>query len=377
MQTKEDRNKHYVHKIVTDVAKEKLVEFFIAKWNDKCKKYYGEWDNTKRSGEKLYNSEAGRSRPNKAVIQSNFRHGDTSLWDCTTLFDAILYSNKIGEALKQSDKKAWDAVDDLRNVRNKIIHDQQTTFSDFIFQDLIEQIEKSFLILKFSLNEIIELKTERNSFESFHVLPYKPNHYVFERTELRDQIINVLEQLRKDHNNELTYFYISGVPGSGKSQLARQVCEKLFKSYDYENETTFVWTLDGKDVNSLLETYRGLCYRLNCGKFRLNENLEEKLTITEKVEDLRSLLSTQIQFWKSWWIIVDNVVQLREIFPLLPKIGENEWSNGQIILIIQNTEAISHDEVKSKYVNIDSWDAAKFSSSFLLPLYGIEYSIFD
>ena len=66
--------------------------------------------------------------------------------------------------------------------------------------------------------------------------------------------------MKRDNTNKLTYFYISGNPGSGKSQLARQVCEKLFESVDREKETTFVMTFDGKNVESILwcfvEIYR-------------------------------------------------------------------------------------------------------------------------
>ena len=53
--------------------------------------------------------------------------------------------------------------------------------------------------------------------------------------------------MMNDNNNELTYFYISWNPGSGNSELARQVCKEKFESFDWYNQTMFVWTLDGND----------------------------------------------------------------------------------------------------------------------------------
>ncbi|XP_046855435.1 uncharacterized protein LOC124448463 [Xenia sp. Carnegie-2017] len=349
MESKEERNWNYLYKMITDVVRKELADLFIQEWNRTA---YGEWDNTVSSGQKLYNIELTRCRPNKSILQSNFQSGNTSSWDCSTLFDAILYSNAIGHSLKMCNKKIWDSVNDLRLVRNTIIHEKQGNLSEIEFQDLVDKIEKSFRNLNFSQDKIIYMKTERNKFNSFLVLPCKPNHYVVERTALRDQIIEDLKKLRNDNNNELTYFYISGNPGSGKSQLARQVCKEKFESFDWQNQTTFVWTLDGKDKESLFKNYLDLCYRINCDNFRIKQYSEENLAITEKIKNLLSLLLTRINLWRNWWIIVDNVAQPNKIHPLLPKIGEHGWMNGQIILTVQNTEGIPHKEVLSRHVSI-------------------------
>ncbi|XP_046863702.1 uncharacterized protein LOC124457513 [Xenia sp. Carnegie-2017] len=285
-------------------------------------------------------------------IQTQFQKGDASLWDCSALFDAILNSISIGKKLKTCEKDVWDAVSDLRFVRNTIVHKEQSTLSDNEFQDFVGKIEKSFVVLKFSQTEMNEIKAQRNLSNSFCVLPSKPNHFVVERTELRDQIINDLEKLSKDNNNGLTYFFISGNPGSGKSQLARKVLEKKYKSWNFEEGASFVFPLDGKDEDSLLKTYRELCYRLNCDKLRIKEIMEEKVAITDKAKNLQSLVCAQIDFWEKWWIIVDNVVQLDEIDSMLPEIGEPKWINGQIILTVQNTDAIPDNIMMCKHISI-------------------------
>ena len=62
------------------------------------------------------------------------------------------------------------------------------------------------------------------------------------------------ESLFNDYNNELPYFYITGNSGRGKSQLARQVCEKLYTENVADN-ITFMMTLNAQDVTSLLKDY--------------------------------------------------------------------------------------------------------------------------
>ncbi|XP_046862837.1 uncharacterized protein LOC124456435 [Xenia sp. Carnegie-2017] len=198
----------------------------------------------------------------------------------------------------------------------------------------------------------ISAKNHRDSFDLFQVLPSKPNHFFVERTELRDKIIKDLEKLRNDNNDKLTYFYITGNPGSGKSQLARQVCEKL--SCDWKNRTSFVMTIDGKNEESLIRTYCELGYRLNCDKYMIEKFENENCSITDKVKNLRSLLSTRLKLWQNWLIIVDNVVQLGKISSLLPQVGDPMWRNGQIIVTIQDTDAVPQDDEFNKHISIRS-----------------------
>ncbi|XP_046843491.1 tetratricopeptide repeat protein 28-like [Xenia sp. Carnegie-2017] len=346
MDSRESRNLLYIKRIIVAVRNE-LAKFFIKKWNSFNEKKYGKWDNTTKSGKIFWKLESKRKLDKN--IQKKYENGDTSKWDCTTLFDAILFSNSIGKHL---DKKTKDAVHKLRGERNKDAHWYESEYSDDDFDAIVNNIEKSFQDLKFSFDEIEEIKSYRKRFNPFRVLPPKSNHFVVERTELRDQIIKDLEELRKDNNNELTYFYITGNPGSGKSQLVKQVCEKI--SCGWTNEASFVMTLDGKDVDSLLKSYSELGYCLNCDDIMIKNFNDENCCTKEKVKNLRSLISTRLKFWQSWLIIVDNVIQLSEISPLLPQVSDPLWRNGQIILTVQNTDAVPYDELFSKHVSISS-----------------------
>ncbi|XP_046855093.1 kinesin light chain 4-like [Xenia sp. Carnegie-2017] len=79
---------------------------------------------------------------------------------------------------------------------------------------------------------------------------------------------------------------------------------------------------------------------------------DENCSITDKVKNLRWLVSTRLKFWQNWLIIVDNVVQLGKISSLLPQVGDPMWINGQIIVTIQNTDAAPQDDEFNKHISI-------------------------
>ncbi|XP_046847989.1 uncharacterized protein LOC124441557, partial [Xenia sp. Carnegie-2017] len=312
-------------------------------------KSLGQWENTNVSGQKLFNIEKTKKKPHDKHILQTFQDGDTSKWDCTTLFAAILFSNSIGTKVNT---KVSSAVDALRIVRNKFIHNNFGRVSDTKFNKMVCDIENSFHDLGFSFNEINEIKCQRNRFDSFQVLPCKPNHDVVRRTKLLKKITADLNNLRSTNNNELTYYYISGNPGSGKSQLARQICDEMFNSVDWENKTTFVMTLEGKDADSLLKTYNELCQRLNINEHFI-ENILKKIESSEdRIKQFHFLLTQKLKSWKIWWIVVDNVVKLDKIYPLLPQVGDHNWKNGQIVVTVQNTDAIPPDGNLNKHISI-------------------------
>ncbi|XP_046848464.1 uncharacterized protein LOC124442019 [Xenia sp. Carnegie-2017] len=345
MESREERNNCYIQKILSNVVTKKLVDLFIQEWNIT----YGVWENTNVSGQKLFNIEKTKTKRHDKHIEAKFQDGDTSKWDCTTLFAAILFSKSIGTKLGTTTRSAVDA---LRIVRNKFTHNNPGRVSDNEFDKMLCDIEKSFKDLGFSFTEINEIKCQRNRFETFQVLPCKANHNVVKRTELLNQITADLNNLRSTNHNELTYYYISGNPGSGKSQLARQICEEMYNSFDWENKTTFVMTLEGKDIDSVLNTYAELYQRLSNDKTVIENILKEAKSREDKIKDFQLLLTQQLKSWQTWWIVVDNVVELHKIYPLLPQVGDHSWKNGQIIVTVQNTDAIPPDGNLNKHISV-------------------------
>ena len=348
-ESEEKRNYICMQNIFIDVVSKGLRRVFKTEWNTRYQAL-GAWDDTSVSGLQLFHREYTRPRPNKNMYQAKFQHGDTNQWDCSVLLDAILYSNSIGKSsLKPTIKTE---VDNIRKMRNKIMHADETTLSDADFQSMVSDVEKAFNALSIPVNDITQMKIKRNLYKSFLVLPSKPTHEVVYRSEKVKEIQQELQTLCINSGGKFTHYFISGNPGSGKSQLSRQVGEDLFKDVNFETETTFVMTLDAKDLDTLLHSYEDFCRRLNCSESALRSVINSFKINKEKIEDLKSLIESRIKNWKRWWIIVDNVENLEDISPLLPQMSDEVWNNGQLIITIQNTNAVPSDSLLTRHISL-------------------------
>ena len=227
------RNFICMQNIVTDVVSKGLRIFFKREWNSRYQASLGAWDDTSTSGGQLFHSEKARKRPNRNVYQSKFQHGDTDHWDSFVLFDAILYSNSIGSTLNPLIKTE---VDKLRIIRNIVMHSDGATLTDVEFQNMTSDVENAFIALTLPkmFDEVTDIKSKRNLYKSFQILPPKPNHLVVSRSEKINEILQVLQKLRNNNKGKLTYFFVSGNPGSGKSQLCRQMGKHLINHIDWQ-----------------------------------------------------------------------------------------------------------------------------------------------
>ena len=351
-ENEEEQNYICMDKIINDIVCKELRSVFKQEWNSRYQVSFGTWDDTNASGQQLFHLEKARSRPNKNVYQTAFQHGDTNLWDCSVLFDAILYSNSIGQAsLNPTIKRE---VNNLREIRNEIKHNAKGKLTSTEFQNMTTRVKNALVPLGIPVNEVEQINLEKNryNYESFKILPSEPMHKLVHRSAYIHEINRDLENLHNDNDGKLTYFYISGNPGCGKSQLARQVCEDVSNSEKWETERTFAMTLDGTSLDTLFRTYKEFCCFLKCNESAIENIASSSKPNDLKIKDLRSLISRRIRNWKRWWIIVDNVENLMEISPLLPQIKNSVWDNGQIIITTQNTDCVPPDNGFTKHVSL-------------------------
>ena len=348
-ESEEHRNYICMQSIVTDAVSEGLRNVFKREWNSRYQASLGAWDDTNTSGGQLYHSEKTRKRPNMNEYQQKFQHGDTNRWDCSVLFDAILYSKSIGSTLNPGIKTE---VDKLRKIRNIIMHADEAVLGDADFQTMTTDVENSFKALSLPHHKVIGIKSKRNLYKSFQVLPPKPTHQVVNRSDKINEIKQDLQKLRNDNDGKLTYFYISGNPGSGKSQLSRQLGEELYHEIDWQENTAYVMTLNAENLDSLLRSYEDFCRRLNCNESISASVANSSKPKEEKIKKLRSEIETRVRNWKLWWIIVDNVQDLNMIYPLLPQMGDEIWKNGQIMVTIQNTNSVPSDSLDTKHISL-------------------------
>ncbi|XP_068688414.1 uncharacterized protein [Montipora foliosa] len=420
--TEEQLNYFRICFITTDVITEGLRTIFKQEWDNRYKATLGEWKHEPRNGLDFKNQESPRNQRKNAGLLATMVNGNTAEWECTMLFYAILYSDCIGRGLNAVVRSN---VDDLRNFRNQVFahlpqgHVKESEFHTAVrkvvvaFQALglsdrkIQETrnQKSFPTLELEkvLKEVDHLKDELNEKEqeltvkgetlketekhrkvleeqlqneapaAFCILPPKPSHDVAERYHELAKIAQQLEQLKETNESRLTSLYISGNPGSGKSQLAALAAKKFFhEKKQMPGKNTFVMTLDAQSLDALVESYVSFARHLKCSEYAITNTLNDKDLKTErKIANIKSLISTKVELYSSWLLVVDNVVSLSGMNPHLPKTGDSHWCKGQLLITSQDAAAIPTETSFSNHFSVSKGMTPSDAISLLASLSGI------
>ena len=148
----------------------------------------------------------------------------------------------------------------------------------------------------------------------------------------------------------MSYLYVSGNPGSGKSQLAGLVAKRF---YDEVNEipggSSFAMTLNATSPDSLLVSYTSFARHLKCPDYSVIKILESKdWNVEKKITNLTTLIAEKVGCYTSWLLVVDNVTDMASVQDLLPQFTTNAWERGQLLITTQDTTSIP---LKSSFVN--------------------------
>ena len=350
---------------------------------------FGEWKDIPQNGRHFYNNETGKSRKKNARYFATIQKGNTAEWDCSCLLFAILFSDSIGTTLSATVRKE---VDDLRQVRNDIAHINEVELTDAEFQNYVARVIAAFTSLKLSTDEIEDVKNQSSfptaevnglkiqaaglkadlkakdeevknlnselhskqeevetltqeissKVESFCCLIFKPSHQIIRRSNDVTRIKNKLEELYNESKGAISTIYLSGIPGCGKSQFARQVGQEVYdKSLREDEGLTFVSTLNAETLDSLADSYFNLAKQLGVTEYALtNLATSTKVDSSEKIQHLMRFISPKVKQFSAWLIIVDNVVDLSEVRSYLPPTASEEWGHGQMIVTTQDTQSI-------------------------------------
>ena len=355
--------------IVTDEVAESLRLFFKKEWDRLYKEDFGEWKDLPKNGNDFYEGESLSKQEFNAEQLAIMINGNTAEWDCTKLFYAICYSDCIGRYLKRDYKIALNI---LRKIRNEChAHSLHGKINDAEFQCIIQQVEDAFKALDLSrdkiqvireqtsfptnelknvLKKVENLKQELEVLEaqlnkdvsSFYVLPPKPSHDVVDRDREVAKIAKQLEELKEANENRLSYLYISGNPGSGKSQLAGLVAKRFFdEGTQIPFTSSFVMTIDAKTPSTILESYVSLARKIKCPEYSITNTLNSTdLNSGEKITDLKTLISEKIELYTTWLLVVDNVESISKIYTYLPASGNEKWARGQLLITTQDTASV-------------------------------------
>ena len=374
--SKEQLNYFRICYATTDILTEGLREIFKQEWDKQHELTKGEWKDKPRNGMDFYNGESARSQRRNAHLLATMQNGNREEWDCTMLFYAILFSDCVGPSLSATVRMN---VDDLRKFRNEeFAHMKQGSLSDTDFQNAISKVEVAFQVLGLHTAKIQDLKNQKTfpteelqqilkkvddlkqevqekedkrqvledqlqkETPSFCILPPKPSHDIGGREREVSEIAQQLRELKESSDNKLSCLYISGNPGSGKSQLAGLVAKRYFDEIkDIPGSSSFVMTLNAACPDSLLESYVSFARFLKCPDYSVMEILSSKdWKVEEKITYLKMLIAVKISCYTSWLLVVDNVSTMSSMHVHLPQAGIHTWARGQMLITTQDIRSI-------------------------------------
>ena len=385
---------------------EGLRQLFKQEWDKHYGISKGVWDDSPLTGNELYNME--RTRAAAKDYLSLFKSGKRSDWDCSALTDAILYSKALKSRVSAHVSKE---VNELRDLRNRVVHSfPWHKMSNDAFANACNKVKKCFNALSLSTADVERIANSRKGKNTtrfwkacicisivilvlggiivrnelmkppqnktiFRVLPARPVHLVANRTRIVGAILEELNNLSARNYRSLTYFYISGNSGSGKSQLARLVGQRYGTNAQHgQSGGYFVMTLNGRSLNDLLESYANFARRMGCNETIIGSILNLSQTKPEikinrlKVEIVHVLKNGEYKYIYTWLLIVDNVVKLSEISSSLPQLEDEDWQGGQVLITTQDMPSVPSNSSLTVHVSVshgmDPTESREFLTNF-------------
>ena len=138
--------------------------------------------------------------------------------------------------------------------------------------------------------------------------------------------------------------YLTGQPGSGKTELARQYGEQ-FKNTTSSNDTSrpLVITVNAKSEESLLKSVNEATRKLQLSQLT-NNNLS---VLMENLRDYFHGLSG------AWVLIIDDMFEKRDFNNFFPRPGAKEWGGGQVLVTTQDNNLVPGCHLFAKKLSLN------------------------
>ena len=204
----------------------------------------------------------------------------------------------------------------------------------------------------------------------FNEVSWPPRHRWMWREE---EVLNVTRQIQRmseDHPGKQTHMYLIGGPGSGKSELARQVGLRLFELLKQNNKPVDVITIETASITSLMSSLADAVLALcsNSGKtadgliremkdefnFRVGDLFSNEGTILKAEIRLKVLFTKLMELFKERnsqsVLIFDNVQDLNLLFSYLNlEPGRKHFATFVVIVTLQRRVSLKR---LSEYVQV-------------------------
>lgn len=358
--TLEELNYFRVCYITIKVIRDGLQTVFKREWDRVHGSTLGLWQDTAKNGNDFFNLESPRSRRKNNRLLGIIRNSNTSEWDSTSFFFAILFSDSLGALVTPT---VATSVDTLRVFRNRFFaHRSQASISETDFQANLKLIWNAFTALHLDTKELHEISSQ-GSFptgelqqlqekicvleeelqatpESFKCLPPEPSHEVNERKSKVDEIMQMFKNLQKTNDGSIVTVYLHGNPGCGKSQIAREIGKTFYKEAvpdGTEDSFAFAMTLNAESEQSLLESFCKFARKLGVTEYSLNSIAggDSNLKPDERISHLKTLISAKVKDYFTWLVIFDNANDLESLKSCWP---DEDWGGcGKVLVTTQDS----------------------------------------
>ena len=131
-------------------------------------------------------------------------------------------------------------------------------------------------------------------------------------------------------------------------------------------------TLNAASPDSLLESYASFVRQLRCPEYAVTNTLNSRdIKIEEKIANLKTLVATKIDLYTTWLLVVDNVSSMSWVHAYLPERGNEQWSNGQVLITTQDVKSIPSTNAFVEHLSISRGMDVDDCCSLLAVLSGI------
>ena len=186
------------------------------------------------------------------------------------------------------------------------------------------------------------------------ILPGKPFHICQKRTKELNTITSLYQDMRSSSDEPVvTTLYLTGPPGSGKTQLARQFGEQFLKTTPTTTTNPpLALTLNAESVQSLLKSTKDVTKKLGLTTEpkKRAEGYHEMYLVRFYLEELRKFLRNRGGLWL---LILDNMRYGEEINDVLPQPGSKDWGEGKVLVTSQDNDIVlaCHEYAKMHSLN--------------------------